>query len=72
PAQRKVYLQAKQLASTPPISAQDAATRNFAYLSPSKQDTVTQKTLTQWRDTMHNHLLESIAISQRLLSQLRG
>ncbi|HIF9311167.1 TPA: ABC transporter substrate-binding protein [Photobacterium damselae] len=72
PAQQKVYLQAKQLASTPPISAQDAATKNFAYLSPSRQDTATQKTLTQWRDTMHNNLLESIAISQRLLSQLRG
>lgn len=71
-SQQKSYQKAKQLASTPPISEQDVDTGNFAYLSSSRQDTLTQKTLTQWRDTMHNNLLESIAISQKVLSQLRG
>ncbi|WP_064602445.1 ABC transporter substrate-binding protein [Photobacterium sp. J15] len=68
-AQRQQYKQAQQLASTPPISEEQAESSNyFNQLTMSPSDVFTARQTNDWRTAMAKQLEQSIRISELILA----
>lgn len=71
-AQRSQYHQAIELASTPPVSQEQADSHGFQQmLTRSRTDIDMARRLNQWRRAMSSQLEQSIAISEHLLAETK-
>ena len=70
--QRRRYNQAVALASTPPVSQEQATSTDFLQaLTRSRTDLDTAKRLNHWRQTMRTQLEKSIVLSEGILADTR-
>ncbi|MCW8331614.1 extracellular solute-binding protein [Photobacterium sp. SDRW27] len=70
--QRRLYNQAIKLASTPPVTKEQADSDAYLQaLTRSRTDVDTAKRLNNWRQTMSTQLETSIAISERIITSAK-